>query len=307
MIPALLYAYGEYVGAPLITIDRMVALHGMVNAFGFALCGALGWLLVKPKPRYETGIPFSRLRGRGRIGADFFERHHLTASGSIQGLVDSMSVFASADFDPDVLSPAIRDFYERTARYELVVDPAWQRGFFTAARLFKRLSVAVQQMNFPLARESGETLMESRIIPLNDQEDGRTGVRAWVRQFVDTRLPIYAAAYSTHTYRGRTYMNIAFPLPYCNLTSILRLYRDGEELVLTSLSGREKGDEGVYLVTPLMPLRLPINETIRVRSVDRGADHGPEVPPNVTVHARHDMWLFGIRFLTLTYWIYPVR
>jgi hypothetical protein len=115
-------------------------------------------------------------------------------------------------------------------------------------------------------------------------------------------------------------MNIAFPLPFSNMTSILRLYQDGDSLILTSLSGQEKGDEGVYLVTSWLPVRLPINETIRVWTADdtssnpstigsRIADAIAAKPADlpVTVIAKHDMWLFGIRFLTLNYYIYPVK
>lgn len=100
-------------------------------------------------------------------------------------------------------------------------------------------------------------------------------------------------------------MNIAFPLPFANLTSILRLEYRENHLMLTSLPGQRKGDEGVYLVTRLIPVRLPINETIRVWT----ADHAPFPPAHsaTTLVARHDMWIFGLKFLTLKYHIYPKK
>ena len=40
---AVIYAIGEFTGAAWIDIPTMVLLHGLANAFGFALCGVLTW------------------------------------------------------------------------------------------------------------------------------------------------------------------------------------------------------------------------------------------------------------------------
>lgn len=42
-----LYAVGEFSGYPVITIPRMIQLHGVANSLGFALCGLLGWTLLQ--------------------------------------------------------------------------------------------------------------------------------------------------------------------------------------------------------------------------------------------------------------------
>jgi hypothetical protein len=42
-----LYASGEFIGYTFITIPQMVQLHGVANALGFALCGLLGWNLLR--------------------------------------------------------------------------------------------------------------------------------------------------------------------------------------------------------------------------------------------------------------------
>jgi hypothetical protein len=42
-----LYATGEFMGYTFITIPQMVQLHGVANALGFALCGLLGWNLLR--------------------------------------------------------------------------------------------------------------------------------------------------------------------------------------------------------------------------------------------------------------------
>jgi hypothetical protein len=40
------WAIGEYPLQPFLNLSRMARLHGVANAFGFILCGQLGWLLV---------------------------------------------------------------------------------------------------------------------------------------------------------------------------------------------------------------------------------------------------------------------
>lgn len=44
---ALLYGLGEYLGWPLVTLPRMVQVHGWTNAFGSILAGLLGWKMMQ--------------------------------------------------------------------------------------------------------------------------------------------------------------------------------------------------------------------------------------------------------------------
>jgi hypothetical protein len=102
-------------------------------------------------------------------------------------------------------------------------------------------------------------------------------------------------------------MNIAFPLLGGHMTSVLRMNPAGAGLSLTTLPIPDhSGDQGVYFVWRSLFLRLPFNETIDVYPLDN--DSVPETPdPRYsasTVYARHDMWLWGIRFLTLDYWLH---
>ena len=102
-------------------------------------------------------------------------------------------------------------------------------------------------------------------------------------------------------------MNIAFPLPLGNLTSILRLETlavggNPDGVLLTTLPAPgQPGDEGVYFANRLLPVRLPFDETIRVWPVPLGGEDDRRARVGATVAARHDVWLFGIRFLTLHY------
>ena len=61
MALALLYGVGEYMGELLVSIPRMVKLHGPLNSIGFTLCALVGWALEeqrrasRPGPALHTG------------------------------------------------------------------------------------------------------------------------------------------------------------------------------------------------------------------------------------------------------------
>jgi len=88
---------------------------------------------------------------------------------------------------------------------------------------------------------------------------------------------------------------------------VLRMNPAGDGLSLTTLPIPDhSGDQGVYFVRGARALRLPFNETIEVIPAD---DESAPVPPDPryagsTVYARPDMWLWGMRFLTLDYWLH---
>lgn len=317
MLAVGLNAAGAALGGPTVNAARMVGLHGAVNALGFVLCGLLAWAIVRPGSHLPAlGIPFSALSASGHVGPTFFGRVGAVpaAAPPPRGMVDDLADYRRPDFAPERLHPHIRDFYERTVAYELRVRPAWRPGFRLAARAFKLVSARIGQLNFPLAAERREDVIDSAILPLDDTLDGRTNVRAWVRTYRGTGAAIYAAAYAAHSFEAQTYMNIAFPLPGGNLTSILRLEalpdRAGPSgVLLTTFHAPDAiGDEGVYFANRILPLRLPIDETIRVWPAGGGDDRartGEPATAGATVLARHDMWLCGLRCLTLHYAIFP--
>lgn len=289
--------------APLVTFGTMLAGHGWLNAVGFALCGLVGWRLVDPGTSAPPlGLPVSRLTSRGRVGSDYLDRRGLSADGDATGMVDGFSVFDGPGCDSAAVHPEVRRFYERTAAYALDIEPSWSRGVRLAARLYARVGRRIEQMNFPAHGGASEPL-SSRIVPVDDTADGRDGVRSWVRTYDGTGAAIYVALYATHRLDGTPYMNIAFPLPWTNLTSALSVERlDTGEQSGVELSTATDGDAGIYLRTLLGPLRLPMDETIRVSasSADVGVETGP-AGDDADLYARHDVFLFGRRFLRLDY------
>lgn len=324
---ALTFALAEFLGRVWVTIPQMAALHGALNAVGFALPALIAFLRLGPVSLLPPpGIPFSRLASQGFVGPEFFHRLGAVPDAPERvptGLVDDMNSFRRPGFDPGALAPAIRHFYEHTDEYVLWVVPYWQRGFVAGGKLWRVLTERIGQMCLPIEGEKREDRIDSVILPLSAEFDGRENVRAWVRTYTDTGRAVYVAAYAQHAQAGESYMNIAFTLPLSQMSSILRL--EGlpvpdyphQALSLTTLPAAEPGqpgppgDMGVYLVASglpgCLPIRLPLNETISVWT--RGMPGfeplgvGTEMA-DAPLLARHDMWIFGIRFLTLHYFIF---
>lgn len=310
------FATGEFFGESApdglpVAIDSMVVLHGWWNALGFAGMGIIAFAILGPRMRrFAPGIPFSRLASAGRVGKDFFERSDLIDTGVLPGrgpvgLVDDLELYDGVEFSVARLNPIIRDFYEHTNEFDLTVLPRWRPFIRPAARLYRKLSSRLEQMNFPV--ESENAAMTSRILPIRDKPDGRSNVRAWVRHYNDSGKAIYAAAYASHRYWDRTFMNIAFPIPGGNFTSILRLTHleapgDAGGIALSSRPHpTNPGDEGIYFANRISPVRLPINETITV--YERGMPGADVIQCDGEIVAFHRMWLFGVVFLELEYCI----
>lgn len=274
-------------------LAAMAWTHGVGNALGHVALGLAGLARADLRPsRPRLRAPISCLRAGLRVGGDFLSGLQPENPERPEGISDDFGAYARADFDVDRVDPEIRRFYERTSAYELEAVPDWKRGFRLGGRAWSALAAWVGQLGLP-APGRGPADMDSRILDVDDAVDGRSNVRGWVRRWRHSGRPVYVATYAEHCDDdGRRYMNIAFPLPGSNLTSILHLAGDGAGgVILTSLG---TGDQGVYLGLGGRPLRLPLDETIHVRPGDAAE----------TLTATHAMWLAGVPYLTLSYRIW---
>lgn len=292
---SLIYSYGNLKQVLTITIAQMVWIHGVVNGIGVALPAFVGWMIEKSAPNYKYyGKPMSRLRGNVRIGETFLQSGNLVDSKGYNGLVDTMNDFHSEAFDVTKISISMIRFYENTAAYELQSNIKWARWFCPFALCYKKMSKRVGQIHLGMG-DKWETMYGS-IIGVIDEKDGRENVRAWLRKN-EAGESIFLALYSKHTHKNETYMNIALPLPYSNMTGILKVCNDSNDLIITSkLRGNSKGDEGIYLHTRFFTIRLPLTETFIIKE---GKGH--------TLTAHHKMWIFGVKFLEIDYEIKKIE
>ncbi|MBT2580611.1 YndJ family protein [Bacillus sp. ISL-8] len=292
---SLIYSYGNFKQVMTITIAQMVWIHGVVNGIGVALPAFVGWMIEKSTPNYKYyGKPMSRLRGTATVGEAFLHNRNLIDSKEYKGLVDKMNDFHSEAFDMAKIPLSIIRFYENTKEYQLQSHIKWTRWFRPVAFCYEKMSKRVGQIHLGMGGK-WET-MHGSIIGIIDEKDGRENVRAWLRKN-EAGESIFVALYSKHTHKNETYMNIGLPLPYSNMTGILKLYNDTNQLMITSkLRERRKGDEGIYLHTHFFTIRLPLAETFIIKE---GTDQ--------MLTANHRMWIFGVDFLEIDYEIKKIE
>ncbi|AMR10573.1 hypothetical protein AB684_10400 [Bacillus licheniformis] len=289
---SLIYSYGVFRGRTTFTIQEMIWIHGLVNAFGVIIPALTGWRLESPGPGCERrqGETMSNIYGTWKIGADFLHRHRLQTDSSYQGLADDMSAFQSKGFQPEKVSPLILDFYEHTADYSLTAEISWRPWFKPLAHMYQLISRKTGQIH--LGTKTGRQTMDGEIIGVDSARDGRKNVRAWIRTN-EVGETVFVALYSAHTHDHITYMNIALPLPFSNMTGILKPKAEDGCLILTSSDKRsDRGDEGIFLSTGTGTFKLPLAEHFIIKGQGRKR-----------LCAHHRMWLFGIRFLDIQYHI----
>lgn len=261
----------------------------------------------RAKTRAES-VPLSPLTARWRVGADYPERRGIVGDGEVVGEMDDMDAYARPDFDPDALDSEVRRFYEQTSEYELRYSVEWHRPFRLGAALASKLTSRLEQLNLPAPGDTSEKRLSSRFEPVDSAADFRDGARAWVRTRPDGEA-VFVAIYASHTSEGESddetrYVNIAAPLPWSNLSTVLRPETMAESggIELTTRSGSEGG---LYLVTPLGAISLPLDQRFRVRSASASALAdalvGGVAETDFDIVADHEMWLCGMKFLTVRY------
>lgn len=272
IIFSLFYAANNAFGLLPVNIDFMLKFHGLVNCILFGMAGVLGWTLDLPGTKQSIwSFPVSQVRGK------------LKETGEpVLGLVDDMSVF----LDKKTLPKTIVDFYEQTTNYQLFATVKWAAWFKPFAVIYKLISLRLQQLNLPLSSKRIEMTGEIRAV--DTVLDGRNHPRAWIRKV--NKNTVFTAIYSHHNTEGRTYMNIALPVPFSSMIGILQLNEINGTLILTS---EGEGDAGIYLAAGKTLFRLPLSEYFIIEETEKGS-----------LTALHKMHIFGIPFLKIEYTIH---
>ncbi|MBK6942081.1 MAG: hypothetical protein IPH13_18025 [Planctomycetes bacterium] len=246
--------------------------------------------------------PVGQTRG---VGLDYFDKWAaaenliVTRHPSGSGLLPSFAALSGPGFDASAVCPAVIDFYERSADFEIDVWSEWSGlfrpfGFLVAALFSRRL----EQLNLPLSSLDTSWGMTSEMVRVIEPSSREVLANAWVRALVKTGRVTYVGSYSVATPPGAAgpCVKTVFPLPNGNAIVILRpqALPDGS-LVLES-AGRRFGDPGFYFtvhrpdgVVVARYLRS-FRERIHVYPAGDGV-----------VRADHTMSLWGSRCIHLHY------
>lgn len=211
----------------------------------------------------------------GAIGERAY--HHVAESEGLTidrdapnaGLVPDFGALAGPEFDVAKVDPAVRQFYEQTARYELDV---WSETQFPG-RLFLWLIVStasryMNQLNVPVFGLETSRGMTSEVLPLRDPS-GRAVHTGWQRRLLRSGRVIYSGFYTTVQPPGEASrcVKVVFPLPRGNATVILRPEYDRDGRFRLVSRGKRFGDAGFYRILELDAERLKVRylKTLRER------------------------------------------
>tara|TARA_A100001037_G_scaffold214145_1_gene191950 strand:+ start:15860 stop:16681 length:822 start_codon:yes stop_codon:yes gene_type:complete len=238
-------------------------------------------------------IPFSPLFGKLKIGGNYLSEYDLISSPNPCGEIDDITILAGPNFDPSLIHHSIKDFYEQTSSYILEYQVFWHHPFKTGAFLTSYLTSYMEQLNLP-GHSGIINEMKSKFVYIPSSMDPRDGTRAWIRTNNENET-VFVALYATHKKKSTTYVNIAAPLPFSNLSTVLNVknLKSGIELNTRPFSS----DGGIYLVTAIGAIALPMSQRFQVLPFQ------PPLlkSPSETIVATHEMWLFGLKFLTISY------
>lgn len=255
---------------------------------------------------------FSRVRGGLRIGRTFFSRRSLLAdvqegAGRPHGVVDAMSALAHPGMDVEAVHPDVQAFFTNTESLSLFIRSAWRFPFSVLWLLWRPVFRLIGQFALPTT----EATIDTEVQALAPEKDGRKDARAVIRTYRDGGDTMQAVAYATWQRGEARFMSAAFPLPFCQLTGLLRLEpaREGEgaDAGVTLTSERKDGDDaGVYLVLGNVALRTPFGERLSLWPATSAvvAKEAYE-KPSATIIGVHEQTFLGIRVVTHRYWFRP--
>jgi hypothetical protein len=138
----------------------------------------------------------------GLIGAGIYQRiaddEHLQLSTPPDaGLIPDFSTLRGPSFDPDMVHPRIRHFYEHTACYHLEVwSEVYLAGKFVLWLLVEFISRRMDQLNFPISSLEVAKGMTSEVVRLTEPASGKLAHTGWLRRFRSNGKVIYAGLYS---------------------------------------------------------------------------------------------------------------
>ena len=170
-------------------------------------------------------VPFSE--ASKYVGVDYLERYAVEVGASFAhsptdiGIIDDFEALRSERFDPSRVAPLVREFYEHTSRFTLVITPEWKWWMRIPYRIF-RATVAkpIGQANAPFDQQDVQEGVVSWIDTVDINKDGTVDFRAWVRAY-ETGEPLYIGIYTIKRIDNLSYVSVGFPLPSGNFTATL--------------------------------------------------------------------------------------
>lgn len=247
------------------------------------------------------------------VGVDFFEKFARRVHSSIVegspgvGLMASLDDLASSTFDPRLVHPLIRDFYEHTSNYDLDYTIHWNPLIRPLGWLYDRLlASAMKQLIIPMDRDT-LCRLDSWLEVLHAAGTS-PDVRCWIRIDPESNLPVYIGAYRTYTSVlddiALSYVSVAFPIPGGTITTVLSPQNGQNGEMSLTTKWKESTENGLYLI-------LPGKHSFAMLPAFGLAEHfhlcADETSSPFTLRVQHDCRWLGLKAFTLHYTITPMR
>jgi hypothetical protein len=269
-----------------------LAFRAIPRALGRRIAPADAWLHGPIGPDGSVGPNYYAVLARE-------EGLALVADDAEAGLLPNFAALRGPTFEPDRVAPAIRDFYEHTARYRLAVDAHWSPVFLPLGRLLVgTVSRRIAQLNFPLLAREAAGGMTSGVLRLSDPATGQTMFTGWLRSQPATGHPVYVGLYGIARPPGEPgpCVRVIFPLPHGSSTVLLRPSIAEDGAFRLDSDGRRFGEAGYYRIhqdrdgVRRARYVLALKESFRLW-----------MEPDGRVHADHRVRFFRLPILRLRY------
>jgi F0F1-type ATP synthase assembly protein I len=256
-----------------------------------------------PPEETKYVVPFEA--NSGYVGTNFFQDLARTTDGVFKrntpgiGLIDNIDVLQGPTFNPGLLDPRIREFYEHTSDYSLVIIPIWDLRYKPLFWFFKRfLARPIGQVNLPFNTEEAQRGIVSYIDTIDFSCDDIIDLRGWIRAYRDSQEAIYVGIYTTIRVEDAGYVSVGFPLPAASFTATLLPFNlDGGRFLLRT---RETG----------LPFPGHYLTMVDKESGNRTVMKLPTLDEEIEVYidsdqlkTDHRFYFAGLNFLTLYYTI----
>ncbi|MEX2651616.1 MAG: hypothetical protein WD473_04095 [Acidimicrobiia bacterium] len=184
-------------------------------------------------------VPFSE--ATRHVGVDYLERYARSVGARYihspldVGIVANFDELKGPSFDPSLVNPLVREFYEHTSRFTLSIVPEWKPWMRLPYRIYREtVAKPLGQANAPFEIEEVQRGVISWIDTIDVDHDGRADFRAWVRAYQDGE-PLYVGIYTVVRVDDVAYVAVGFPLPAGNFTATLQPFNNrGNGLLLRS-------------------------------------------------------------------------
>lgn len=241
-----------FVGGSVVLVYRLLLILFLRDSSPLTLAGEHA-----PAEEARYVVPFEA--HTKIIGTEFVAQIARESDGTFSrnkhdiGIVATLDALAGPNFDPTMVDPLIREFYEHTTRFKLSIVPEWNlfiKPFFWFFKTF--IAQRIGQADLPFNTEEAQRGMVSYVDTIEyESEDGQSDhietLRGWVRAYEDSGDAIYVGIYTVVRQDDIGYVSVGFPLPEANFTATLMPFNNRETGLLLKTQNTGSTFTGHYL------------------------------------------------------------